>query len=193
MQDLGNLELLVLRLPALVGSPLSVNALREDLRLSHKTVDKWIEMLERLYAVFRLPPFGAPGIRAVKKARKHYHWDWSLIPDQAARFENLVACQLLKYCHFLEDTQGHAMELRYLRDTDRRAVDFVVLRDGKPEYAVECKLRAEPAGHQADYFRQRTEIPLFFQVHCGTRDFGRSETATRVLPFTNFCNHLNLP
>ena len=31
------------------------------------------------------------------------------------------------------------MELRHLRDTDKREVDFVVLKDGKPVFAVECK------------------------------------------------------
>jgi hypothetical protein len=31
-EDLGHLELLMLRLPELVGSPLSINAVREDLR-----------------------------------------------------------------------------------------------------------------------------------------------------------------
>jgi hypothetical protein len=51
----------------------------------------------------------------------------------------MVACQLLKYCHFVEDTEGHAMELRFLRDTDKREVDFVVLRDRQPIFAVECK------------------------------------------------------
>src|SRR3989338_3677030 len=54
VQDLGNLELLILRLPELVGSPLSINALREDLRVNHRTVDKWLAILERLYAIFRL-------------------------------------------------------------------------------------------------------------------------------------------
>ena len=73
--DLGQLELLMLRLPALGGSPLSVNALREDLQVSHKTLVNWIGALERLYAVFRLPPFGAPRIRAVEKEQKHYHLD----------------------------------------------------------------------------------------------------------------------
>ena len=73
VQDLGALELLMLRLPELVGSPLSINALREDLRVSHKTAAAWLEVLERLYAIFRLPPFGAPTIRAVKKEQKHYH------------------------------------------------------------------------------------------------------------------------
>src|SRR3989338_4345060 len=36
IHDLGQLELLMLRLPALVGSPLSINAIREDLQISHK-------------------------------------------------------------------------------------------------------------------------------------------------------------
>jgi len=68
-----------------------------------------------------------------------YLWDWSAVADPGARFENLVACQLLKYCHWIEDTEGFRMELRYLRDTDRREVDFVVLRGGRPQFAVECK------------------------------------------------------
>lgn len=61
VQDLGNLELLMLRLPELVGSPLSINALREDLQVTHKSVAHWLQILERLYAIFRLSPFwGAP-------------------------------------------------------------------------------------------------------------------------------------
>src|SRR5262249_26972751 len=42
IQDLGNLELLAHRLPELVGSPLSLNAVREDLQVSHATVANWI-------------------------------------------------------------------------------------------------------------------------------------------------------
>src|SRR3989338_10423576 len=83
--DLGNIELLALRLPELVGSPLSVNALREDLQVSHKAVSTWIKVLERLYAVFRIAPFGASKIRAVKKEQKHYHYDWTLIKNDGAR------------------------------------------------------------------------------------------------------------
>lgn len=61
------------------------------------------------------------------------------VPGEGARFENLVASDLLKYCHFVEDTEGHRMELRYLRDADLRELDFVVLKDKKPLFAVECK------------------------------------------------------
>jgi hypothetical protein len=56
----------------------------------------------------------------VKKERKLYLWDWSVCADEAARFENLVAANLLKYCHHLEDTAGEMMELRFLRDSAGR-------------------------------------------------------------------------
>ena len=55
--SLQKIELMMLRLPDLVGSPLSVNSLREDLNVSHKAVSNWIEILERLYAIFLIPPF----------------------------------------------------------------------------------------------------------------------------------------
>ena len=35
-QDVGNIELLAMRLPELAGSPLSINSIREDLQVSHK-------------------------------------------------------------------------------------------------------------------------------------------------------------
>ena len=144
IQDLGNLELLALRLPALVGSPLSINALREDLQLSHKTVAGWLQVLERLYALFRLPPFGAARIRAVKKEQKHYHFDWSVVPSEPQRFENLVASHLLKWVHHEEDTQGRDLELRYFRDSEGREVDFVVVEGRKTLMLVEAKWSEGP-------------------------------------------------
>ncbi|MBI4679449.1 MAG: ATP-binding protein [Elusimicrobia bacterium] len=132
VNDLGKMELLMLRLPELVGSPLSVNGLAEDLRASHKAVSHWLDILERLYAVARLSPFGPAKIRAVKKERKHYHYDWSLIKDPGPRFENITAMHLLKWAHFQQDSLGLDVEVRYFRDVEGREVDFVVLEEGKP-------------------------------------------------------------
>ena len=70
VDDLGDMELLMLRLPELVGSPLSLNALREDLRVSFSSVKRSIEIFERLYAVFRLASSGSSRVRAVKKERE---------------------------------------------------------------------------------------------------------------------------
>ena len=100
--------------------------------------------------------------------------------DPGARFENMVAGHLLKYCHLIEDTEGYAMELRFLRDTDGREIDFVVLRDGRPEFAVECKSGGRTASPACRYVRERSVIPRFYQVHLGSTDFGDADSDTRV-------------
>jgi predicted AAA+ superfamily ATPase len=191
VREVSLIEHLVDLLPNRVGSPLSVKNLSQDLEVDHKTVERWIQILENLYVCFRVAPFGAPRVRAVKKERKLYLWDWSAIEETGPRFENLVAAQLLKYCHFIEDTQGLPMELRYLRDTDRREVDFVVLRKGKPLFAVECKVSDRAADPALGYFAERTGIPRFFQVHLGQAHFERGRVT--VLPFPRLCKELRLP
>ena len=193
VREVTRLDLLLAHLPSCVGAPLSVNRLRKLLQASHESVERWIAAFERLYLCYRLAPFGSARIRAVRKERKLYFWDWSRVNDPGPRFENLVAGHLLKYCHLVEDTEGHAMELRFVRDTDGREIDFVVLRDGHPEFAVECKSGDRNASPACRYFRERTGIPRFYQVHLGTADFGDADTDTRVLPFWTFCGELALP
>ena len=188
--DLGHLELLMLRLPDLVGSPLSINSLREDLQVSHRAVAAWISALERLYAIFRLPPFGAPKIRAVKKEQKHYHVDWSLVPGDAARFENLVACHLQKWVHFEQDTQGRDVELRYFRDTDGRDVDFVVVEGRRPVLLVECKWSDADVDRSLRYLKTRFPAAPAWQISAtGTKDFVNPD-GIRVAPALTLLNDL---
>ncbi len=182
VDDLGRFEHLMLSLPDRVGSLLSVNALREDLEVSHKTVERWIKILERLYALFRLPPFGAPRIRAIRKAQKHYHFDWSLVEKDPARFENLVASHLLKWVHYRQDTEGLDLELRYFRDTDGREVDFVVTEKRVPRLLVECKWADEPPETGLRYLKKRFPEADAWQVSAaGTRDYQTPE-GIRVAP-----------
>jgi predicted AAA+ superfamily ATPase len=186
VKEISQLEVLSLLLQERVGSLLSINSLREDLSASHEAVDRWVKIFENLYYCFLLTPYGARRIQALKKDRKLYMWDWSLCKSAGARFENLVASTLLKYCHFMEDTQGDDMTLCYLRDKNKREVDFVVLKDRKPVFAVETKTGDRDVSKHISYFAERTEIPLFFQVHQGFRDYEVTDSRTRVLPFTTF-------
>jgi len=155
VKDIALIERMVLRLPDLVGSPLSINALREDLQVSHKTVARWLMILENLYMIFRIYPFGAAKIRAVKKEAKHYHLDWTVVKDIGARFEDLTSCHLLKWCHFMADTEGRDVELRYFRDIDKREVDFVLTEDGKPIHFIECKKTYRGRNIALRYLKQR--------------------------------------
>ena len=191
VKEISLLELLAEELPRRVGSPLSIKNLREAMEVAHETVDRWLLVFERMYYAFRISPFGAPKIRAVKKEQKLYLWDWTAVSDEGARFENLVACQLLKYCHFMEDSEGYRMDLRFLRDTDKREVDFVVLKEGRPLFAVECKTGEKDISPALFYFKQRVRLPECYQVHTGTRDYEKQ--GIRVLPFFTFCRELAMP
>ena len=95
VQDLSNLQLLSDLLTERIGSPLSLNALREGLEVSHRAVSHWMEILERLYFIFRIRPFTVQTIRGLKKMPKVYFWDSSLAGSPGPRFENLVALHLL--------------------------------------------------------------------------------------------------
>lgn len=184
VREIGLLELLARELPNRVGAPLSVKSLKETLQVSHQAVARWLDIFERIYYCFRISPYGGKKIRAVKKEQKLYLWDWSLVPEPGPRFENMVASHLLKYCHFIEDTEGYDMDLRFLRDTDKREVDFVVLRQNQPLFAVECKSGEKSVNPAIFYFKDRTPVSRFYQVHMGNKDYEKNDV--RVLPFHRF-------
>ncbi|MBN1959303.1 MAG: ATP-binding protein [Deltaproteobacteria bacterium] len=190
LHDLGNLELLMLRLPKLVGSPLSLNALREDLQISHKTIAHWMDILERLYAIFRLSPLGTSKIRAVKKERKHYHYDWSLVTELPQRFENLMAHHLLKWVHFEEDRLGRDIDLQYFRDSDGREVDFIITENGQPITLIECKWGDAPLSKHLAYLKHKFPIADAWQLHAtGTKDY-QTPDKIRVAPALLFLKGL---
>lgn len=187
VKDIALIERMVLRLPDLVGSPLSINALREDLQVSHKTVARWLMILENFYMIFRIYPFGAAKIRAVKKEAKHYHLDWTVVKDIGARFEDLTSCHLLKWCHFITDTEGRDVELRYFRDIDKREVDFVLTEDGRPIHFIECKKRYRGKNIALRYLKERfpkakaTQIFLEEGEEYMDKDGIRSQSAASFL------------
>ena len=164
VRDLGNMQLLSDMLPGRVGSLLSANSLREDLEVSHRAVSHWLDILERFYYHFRIRPFTWSKIRSLKKEPKLYLWDWSEVPNEAARFENMVASHLLKLVHWLTDREGYKAELYFLRDTAKREVDFLVAVAGKPWFAVEVKSQSEHLAPMLPYFRDRLAVPFCYQL-----------------------------
>ncbi len=168
--DLGSIELLAMRIPDLVGGVLSINSLREDLQVAHKTVDKWLRALDSLYYTFKLLPFGSPQIRAVKKEKKVYLWDWSLIRNEGARFENWIASEISHFIHLREDTLGEDWELQFFRDTEKREVDFVLLKDFKPFAFIECKLSDTNISPNLKYLKAKFKDINCFQINLSGRN-----------------------
>lgn len=164
VRDLARMKFLSDMLPERVGSLFSTNAAREDLEVGFKAVSNWVTVLESFYYHFRIRPFIHRWIRSIKKEPKLYLWDWSEVSDPGARFENLVAGHLLKLCHFLYDRDGLKAELSFLRDVDKKEVDFLVTVDRKPWLAVETKLSDENVSPDLHYFKEKLKIPFAYQL-----------------------------
>jgi predicted AAA+ superfamily ATPase len=118
----------------------------------------------------------------VKKERKHYHFDWTLVPGEAQRFENLVASHLLKWVHLRQDTEGRDLELRYFRDRDGREVDFVVVERLRPQLLVECKWSDAEVDRGLRYLKQRFPEADAWQVSAVGRKDYRAPDCIRVAP-----------
>jgi len=186
IRNLSLLQILVDVLPGKVGSLLSLNSLREDLSVAHKTVSNWVDVLERFYYHFRIYPFHHKKIKSLKKEPKLYMWDWSEVPDNSgARLENIVASHLLKMCHFLNDVDGYKTDLHFLRDTEGREVDFLVTENGKPWLAVEVKSGSKEISKNLTYFGNRLEIPFLYQV-VSENDIDIRKDTVRIISLDRF-------
>lgn len=188
--DLSKLEQLIFRLPEIVGNPFSINSLREDLNASHKGISHWVHILEKLFFIFRVSPFGSPKIHALKKEPKVYLYDWSLVENQGYQFENCVAVHLLKWIQYRQDIFGERYDLRYFRDVDKKEVDFIVLLKEKPIMAIECKLSDASVSGTLVYFKKRFPQVRAIQVCNNLKKEFKTSDGIEVVEAIHFLNTL---
>jgi predicted AAA+ superfamily ATPase len=138
-----------------VGSPLSVNALREDLGVAFDTAGSWLGTLFRLYFLFELRPFAGKLARTLRREAKVYLFDPSVIEEPGARFENVVALHLLKLVDAWNDRGQGDFTLWYVRDRERHEVDFLITERRRPCLLLEARLSEAQASPALRYFRDR--------------------------------------
>ena len=162
LQNYKKMETLLYLLRENIGSPLSIESLRRSLGVDHKTVSKYISILEDLYIVFQIPCFSKKMIRSLSKQKKIYFYDHSFIEssNKGGRLENLVAIHLLKYCTYMkETTPTQALELAYLRTKDQKEVDFILTKKGSPVLMIEVKTKDINFTKNLVYFHDKYGIP----------------------------------
>lgn len=141
LQEVNAMRLFAEMLRSRVGSPLSLASMGRDLNVSPVTLARYLEVLEALFIVFVLRPWHRNIARATLKAPKVYFYDTGLVlGDDGLRFENLVACHLLKQAQWQQDTRGAAVDLHYVRTKDEAEVDFALSEGDTLTHLVECKL-----------------------------------------------------
>jgi uncharacterized protein len=167
-------------LPERVGSPLSINSLREDLQVAFETVQSWLTTLERLYFLFELRPFSGRLARTLRREGKIYLFDPTEIDDAGARFENIVALHLLKLVDAWNDLGHGDYALHYVRDKEKREVDFVITEHRKPVLLVEAKLSETTVSPALRYFSERLKPNRAIQVV--RRGVVRTTNSIQVVP-----------
>jgi predicted AAA+ superfamily ATPase len=155
IQLLSSVEQMVELLIPRVGSLLSLNNLRGELGASMQAVRGWMEQLERLYFCYRLRPYAGRLARALSREPKLFLYDWSELRDEGARLENLIASALLRWCHFTEDWGQERLELRFVRDKEKREADFLLLKDGAPFLLLEVKVSETRPPASLEHFASR--------------------------------------
>ncbi len=161
IQDIKGIEQLLLLLPERVASPLSVNSLKDDLQVSHKTVSSWLEALKKIYLVFSIMPWSKSISKAIKKEAKYYFFDWTMADGEGTRFENAIAVFLLRLvCRWNELGLGK-FELRQIWNQQGQEVDFVVIKDRKPFALFEAKKGETNISKSGAYFNKLLKIPYY--------------------------------
>ncbi|MDD5655911.1 MAG: AAA family ATPase [Elusimicrobia bacterium] len=185
IQMLASVEQLVMLLLSDATQIFSINRLRSTLRANIASVRLWLRWLERMHFCFRISPHPGRLERTLRHAPKFYLRDWSAIKDSQRRFENLVACALLRWCDFAADWQQRRLTLHYVRDKEKRQADFLLTLDKKPFLLVGTTI--EESGRVGDlrYFSERLGRVPAVQVSSSRRSPGE-ENGVKLLPAPAF-------
>ena len=149
-----------------VGKGVNYDNLAQSLGVSPPTVKSWVDLLEKLYVIFLLPPYSASLSRSIRKEKRVYFSDCAAAYDDTggAQLENLVASCLLKFIHLRQDTAGESWGLYYLRDKEQREVDFVLTRNRRVQTLIEVKASDDAVAGGLKYYAAKLKPAVTLQL-----------------------------
>lgn len=158
ISKIQSMFLLVDMLRERVGSTISYSSIARDIQVSPHTIKHWINILENMYLIFKITPYTKNVARAVLKEPKIYFFDTGMVrKDEGALFENLVALSVKKHLHHLEDTLGEENSLHFIRDKEKREVDFVIAVNRRAKMLIEVKVGEKDLSRHLLYFKNKIQ------------------------------------
>ena len=122
-----------------IGSQVSYNELASLLGLTSKTVEKYLDILEKSYIIFRLGSFSRNMRNELKLSRKIYFWDLgirnaligNMAPlenrnDTGALWENFLIAERMKYNSY----SNSFAQSYFWRTKDQSEIDYLEEEDG---------------------------------------------------------------
>ncbi|MCB1919927.1 MAG: ATP-binding protein [Candidatus Competibacteraceae bacterium] len=148
---------LLLLLAHQAGSEVSINELATQLQMGRPTVERYLDLLERTFVIFRLPAFSTNPRKEISKSHKVFFWDTGIRnallnafaadefrPDLGAVWENWVIAEIAKS----NVLRGSPYELFFWRSRTQAEVDLVVKTE-RGLRAFEIKWKPRRAGSAA--------------------------------------------
>ena len=133
------LEKLLVALALQMGSEVSYNEIAQTIGSDSKTVEKYIDLLEKCYIVFRLSAFSRNLRTELKKSKKIYFYDngirnailqnfapLALRADVGALWENFFISERVKANHY----QGRYVKSYFWRTIQQQEIDYIEEEDG---------------------------------------------------------------
>lgn len=149
-----------------IGSEVSVNELSNSLGLARPTVEKYLDLLEQSFVIFRLPAFSTNARKEVAKSKKIYFYDvgirnavlkeFSISPlrsDIGALWENWVIAEM----HKENMLSGNKKDFYFWRSRAGSEVDLLV-KEGEKMSAYEIKWKEK--NFKARAFIDKYKIPV---------------------------------
>lgn len=146
------------------GEQLVYKALGNEVKIDEKTAKSWTAALKHLFYGFEIRPWYKNVENSIRKTPKWFLRDWALVVEPGKRFETMVACHLLKAVEGWTDLGLGEFELFYIRDKQKREVDFMVTRDHEPWILVEAKQGERKLSENLIRFAGKLKVQHAFQV-----------------------------
>lgn len=133
------LDKLLVALALQVGSEVSFNEIAQTIGTDSKTVEKYIDLLEKCYIVFKLPALSRNVRNEIKKGKKIFFYDngirnavlqnfapLNLRIDAGALWENFFISERIKY----NNNKLNYVKSYFWRTTEQNEIDYIEEQDG---------------------------------------------------------------
>lgn len=159
IRKIDNLVSLFSILPSRVGSPVSINNLSMDIGTSFQTVNEWLMVFDKFFLTFSVSPWTSKISRAIKKEKKFYMMNPSIVEDKGSRMENIVAIELLRAIQLWTDVGFGNFSLHFIRNKEKEEVDFLIAENNRPKLLIEVKLSETSPARSLIKFQNYLDIP----------------------------------
>ena len=156
-----------------VGSQVSVNELSNLTGLTRPMVEKYLDLLQKCFIIFRIDSFSSNIRNEIKKSSKYYFHDNGMLNaitgnfnpvinrnDSGMLWENLVISEILKQYN----NRGIHAGFYFWRTYDGAEIDLIV-ESNQEVLAYVCKWNPRKKGQMPESFRKKYGTQILTTIH----------------------------